>query len=373
MSQNQKQQPRFMKDHEIALLVNRLRDIAVKFHNYQSLRERISHVIVDPLKGYWNEGPLNDHDEDYIFSPGDKQKVRDILLANGFEIKPDHTDLKEYVYKAYFALVNALRVNATPSAFWWANEQTDPHGAHYAVGVERAKLAMGDLTDDELANGVFMNGDGSNSSDRFFRPIAWLTAAEERIRWLSRQVTGLTDQLNQTKTELVLANEKLNALRVQYIRDGQAADSRYAELLKLRVVHVRDQRVFYDITAEERESVQAMVNAGYFHAAFVMDKLRSDAGRAEWDSFVPNLLVLIQEEYPILWQEIGELHKRHAPSLNADAGADVELINFSVFGYCPTCGAPGVSRERRPDGNDTCQNGHEYPSSQSLQTAQQKP
>lgn len=34
----------------------------------------------------------------------------------------------------------------------------------------------------------------------------------------------------------------------------------------------------------------------------------------------------------------------------------------SPYGFCPTCGAPGRTRERRPDGNDTCNNGHKYPS-----------
>ncbi|MBY0525593.1 MAG: hypothetical protein K2R98_19465 [Gemmataceae bacterium] len=34
----------------------------------------------------------------------------------------------------------------------------------------------------------------------------------------------------------------------------------------------------------------------------------------------------------------------------------------SPYGYCPTCKAPGVERERRPDGNDKCQGGHTYPS-----------
>jgi ssDNA-binding Zn-finger/Zn-ribbon topoisomerase 1 len=34
----------------------------------------------------------------------------------------------------------------------------------------------------------------------------------------------------------------------------------------------------------------------------------------------------------------------------------------SPYGKCPECGAPGVSRERRPGGNDTCANGHTYPS-----------
>jgi hypothetical protein len=38
----------------------------------------------------------------------------------------------------------------------------------------------------------------------------------------------------------------------------------------------------------------------------------------------------------------------------------------SGYGYCPVCGAEGVSRERRPDGDDKCQNGHKYPSRTAL-------
>ena len=40
-----------------------------------------------------------------------------------------------------------------------------------------------------------------------------------------------------------------------------------------------------------------------------------------------------------------------------------ELV--AVYGYCPECGAKGVMRERRPNGNDKCANGHTYPSSAS--------
>lgn len=36
------------------------------------------------------------------------------------------------------------------------------------------------------------------------------------------------------------------------------------------------------------------------------------------------------------------------------------------YGYCPVCGAPGESRERRPNGNDTCVNGHIYGSRAAL-------
>ena len=37
----------------------------------------------------------------------------------------------------------------------------------------------------------------------------------------------------------------------------------------------------------------------------------------------------------------------------------------AVYGYCPECGAKGVMRERRPNGNDKCANGHTYPSNTS--------
>jgi hypothetical protein len=36
------------------------------------------------------------------------------------------------------------------------------------------------------------------------------------------------------------------------------------------------------------------------------------------------------------------------------------------YGYCPRCGAVGVQRERRMGGNDTCENGHTYPSHTSI-------
>lgn len=35
---------------------------------------------------------------------------------------------------------------------------------------------------------------------------------------------------------------------------------------------------------------------------------------------------------------------------------------INPYGYCPKCGKPGVSRERRPNGDDLCMSGHKYPS-----------
>ena len=45
---------------------------------------------------------------------------------------------------------------------------------------------------------------------------------------------------------------------------------------------------------------------------------------------------------------------------------DVGDSEENPYGYCPVCGAPGELRERRPNGNDTCTNGHEYPSRSAL-------
>ena len=45
---------------------------------------------------------------------------------------------------------------------------------------------------------------------------------------------------------------------------------------------------------------------------------------------------------------------------------DDKTMTENPYGYCPLCGVPGMQRERRFDGNDKCENGHEYPSAKSL-------
>ena len=47
--------------------------------------------------------------------------------------------------------------------------------------------------------------------------------------------------------------------------------------------------------------------------------------------------------------------------------------NPAPYGYCPNCGARGVSRERRPDGNDRCESGCEYPSRDAVPDADPTP
>ena len=68
----------------------------------------------------------------------------------------------------------------TPAAKWRQGGQQDPHGNQYDC--TRASLCMGYLTDDELANAVYLKPD-----------IAHLTAAKDRIRWLSRRVEAMNN------------------------------------------------------------------------------------------------------------------------------------------------------------------------------------
>ena len=42
------------------------------------------------------------------------------------------------------------------------------------------------------------------------------------------------------------------------------------------------------------------------------------------------------------------------------------------YGYCPRCGLPVESRERRPDGNDRCKGGHTYPSRDAKKTTKKR-
>lgn len=77
----------------------------------------------------------------------------------------------------------------TPAASWREQGEPDPHGTRYAC--ERAALAMGDMTDDQLANAVYIHGNNMPAlqdvlQGRAKMPIEYLTAAKDRIRWLSR-------------------------------------------------------------------------------------------------------------------------------------------------------------------------------------------
>lgn len=49
------------------------------------------------------------------------------------------------------------------------------------------------------------------------------------------------------------------------------------------------------------------------------------------------------------------------------------MTDEHLLGYCPICGKPGFSRERRPNGNDKCEAGHTYPSRDATIKSNKKP
>lgn len=98
--------------------------------------------------------------------------------------------------------------NKTPSAKWRENGDPDPHGNHY--NCERAQLALGDMTDDELANALFIHGDivppiEDVIAGKAKMPITYLTAGKERIRWLSRRLVETASQ----RDALLAATEEI--------------------------------------------------------------------------------------------------------------------------------------------------------------------
>ena len=87
--------------------------------------------------------------------------------------------------------------NRTPAAKWRESGEPDPHAGQYDG--ERASLALGSFTDDELANALFMFYDvrppvSQILSGEAKMPIVYVTAAKERIRWLSRKLEEATSK-----------------------------------------------------------------------------------------------------------------------------------------------------------------------------------
>lgn len=125
-------------------------------------------------------------------------RAADLLRECAAELKISHTiggsdvwtgeDEAKAAHDEYVSVAEALE-RGTPAAAWRANGEPDPHAGHYDG--ERAALCMGNLTDDELANGAFMNYDMPPNlqgimAGTHHSPIAWMTAVKDRIRWLSR-------------------------------------------------------------------------------------------------------------------------------------------------------------------------------------------
>jgi hypothetical protein len=124
------------------------------------------------------------------------------------------------------------QAGSTPANRWAKEGEADPHGTSYDC--ERASLTLGQYTDDELANGVFLNADQPMNIERilardpnYHAPIAWLTAAKDRIRWLSRALVraegASLPSINircETTCDGVMGTTTLNVVRVEREDDG---------------------------------------------------------------------------------------------------------------------------------------------------------
>ena len=95
-------------------------------------------------------------------------------------------------------------ISKTAAAKWRTAGEDYSFGDRYEC--ERHELPLGDLTDDELANAVFMLGDSKPTMQEVIAgtaklPVVYLTAGQNRIRWLSRE--------NEKKAERIRELEKI--------------------------------------------------------------------------------------------------------------------------------------------------------------------
>jgi hypothetical protein len=112
----------------------------------------------------------------------------------------------------------------TPASTWRANGEPDPHGTRY--NCERASLVLGDLTDDELANGAYLYYDVRMSVEDMLNPkpgqhmpIIWMTAVRDRIRWLSRALTAKPVEPSMTSPQLQASIDWLKRAQINQIND----------------------------------------------------------------------------------------------------------------------------------------------------------
>jgi len=84
-------------------------------------------------------------------------------------------------------ILTQIMQGADPAPVYVKGHWKSPAGqmlANEYLGRERTDLAKGDLSDFEIANGIFL----ANRNDLDL--IIWQTAAKERIRWLSAQLAA---------------------------------------------------------------------------------------------------------------------------------------------------------------------------------------
>lgn len=82
----------------------------------------------------------------------------------------------------------------------------------------------------------------------------------------------------------------------------------------------------------------------------------NQGGGPETGTWQSSLQTRLGEDAEHIYQEWFKTTSREIARAQAEA-------REHLYGTCPHCGARGISRERRPNGNDRCAQGHIYPSS----------
>ena len=122
--------------------------------------------------------------------------------------------------------ITALISSSTPSSRWFVEGSEDYHPD--LINKDRGGLMLGDHTDDELANELFLYGNMSDyEKTRALlsgkcSSIAYLTAGKERIRWLSRHLEGSLANEKVLCEQLVSYDEKVwNFLVSEHVRQWE--------------------------------------------------------------------------------------------------------------------------------------------------------
>ncbi len=123
-----------------------------------------------------------------------------------------------------------IKMSDTPSAKWKIEGKEDPFGTTY--NCKRSDLGMGDLTDDEMANAVFLYGDKNPSIQQLMdgsvkMGMVYLMAAKDRIRWLSRQNDAKQQEVEALKAAIrEILKQHIDCTDTNIFNGGDAIERR---------------------------------------------------------------------------------------------------------------------------------------------------
>jgi hypothetical protein len=134
-----------------------------------------------------------------------RDKIREIFLAHGFEIKPGHDDLKPYVYEAAEALIAAIAATKQEPVAWYIDWPDEPELGHY-FAEEPSEMGR---------NRPLVFGDAAPQPAQPAPTLCESKAAESE----GQAVLSSTDERKAQPTP-VPAERKLTAHQVAEIADG---------------------------------------------------------------------------------------------------------------------------------------------------------